>query len=86
MQFATVLDVISEGEIDGIENGNKGIFLDGTPVQDADGNNNFQGYTIVTRDGTQDQSYIPNLPGGESENGVGVAVTNGNPVTRTISG
>ena len=85
MQFATVLDVISEGEIEGIEDGVKGIFLNDTPVQDAGGNNNFQGYTIVTRDGTQSQSYIPNLPGGESEKNVGVAVTNGSPITRSIT-
>lgn len=85
VQFASVLDVISEGEIDGIEGGAKGIFLDGTPVQDANGNNNFTGYTVVTRNGTQLQSYIPNLVGSESEKGVGVAVTNGSPVTRTVT-
>lgn len=85
VQFATVLDAISEGEIDGIEGGSKGIFLDGTPVQDANGNNNFQGYTVATRNGTQAQSYIPNLSGAESEKGVGVQVTNGSPVTRSIT-
>ena len=69
IQFASVLDVISEGEIDGIEGGNKGIFLDGTPVEDSSGNDNFKGFTIVTRNGTQSQSYIPNLAGGESEKG-----------------
>ena len=63
VQFASVLDVISEGEIDGIEGGNKGIFLDSTPVQDSAGNNNFTGFTVVTRNGTQAQSYIPNLAG-----------------------
>ena len=85
VQFATVLDVISEGEIDGIENGNKGIYLDGTPIQDAGGNNNFLGYTVVTRNGTQAQSYIPNLAGVESEKNVGAAVENGSPLTRTIT-
>ena len=85
VQFATVLDLISEGEIDGIEGGVKGILLDDTPIQDARGNNNFQGYTVVTRNGTQSQAYIPNLTGNESEKGVGVAVTNGSPVTRSIS-
>lgn len=84
-QFATVLDVISEGEIDGIEDGLKGILLDDTPIQDASGNNNFQGYTVVTRNGTQAQSYIPNLAGSESETAVSVEVTNGSPITRTIS-
>tara|TARA_Y100000004_G_scaffold162163_1_gene190694 strand:- start:1 stop:3303 length:3303 start_codon:yes stop_codon:yes gene_type:complete len=85
IQFASVLDVISEGEIDGIEGGAKGILLDGTPVQAANGSNNFTGYEVVTRNGTQTQSYIPNLAGAEAEKGVGVAVTKGNPVTRTIT-
>ena len=85
VQFATVLDLISEGEIDGIEGGVKGILLDDTPIQDARGNNNFQGYTVVTRNGTQSQAYIPNLTGNESEKGVGVALTNGSPITRSIS-
>ena len=85
VQFASVLDVISEGEIEGIEGGNKGIFLDSTPVQDSAGNNNFTGFTVVTRNGTQAQSYIPNLAGSESEKAVSVAVRNGSPITRTIT-
>ena len=85
VQFASVLDVISEGEIDGIEGGAKGILLDGTPVQAANGSNNFTGYTVVTRNGTQSQSYIPNLAGSESEKGVGVAVTKATSVTRTVT-
>ena len=85
VQFASVLDVISEGEIEGIEGGAKGILLDGTPIQAANGSNNFTGYTVVTRNGTQSQSYIPNLAGSESEKGVGVAVTAGSPVTRTVT-
>ena len=85
VQFASVLDVISEGESEGIEGGAKGILLDGTPIQAANGSNNFTGYTVVTRNGTQSQSYIPNLAGSESEKGVGVAVTAGSPVTRTVT-
>tara|TARA_B100002019_G_scaffold42616_1_gene35690 strand:+ start:15361 stop:18669 length:3309 start_codon:yes stop_codon:yes gene_type:complete len=85
VQFASVLDVISEGEIEGIEGGNKGIYLDSTPVQDSAGRNNFTGFTVVTRNGTQAQSYIPNLAGSESEKAVSVAVRNGSPITRTIT-
>ena len=55
-QFANVLDLISEGEIGGLEDGNKSIFLDDTPVQAADGTNNFEGFTVVTRVGTQGQT------------------------------
>ena len=85
VQFASVLDVISEGEIDGIEDGVKGIFLDGTPLQDANSNDNFTGYSVDTRNGTQAQAYITNLVGSESEQVVGVALTHNNPVTRTIT-
>lgn len=85
VQYANVLDLLSEGEIEGIEGGNKGIFLDDTPVLDSAGNSNFEGYTIVTRNGTQAQTYIPNLPGTENENSVNVEITNSVPVVRTIN-
>ena len=42
-QYARVLDLISEGEIEGIEGGQKGVYLDGTPVQSSSGENNFMG-------------------------------------------
>ena len=85
VQYANVLDLLGEGEIDGIENGEKGIYLDGTPVKDAAGNANFQGYTVVTRTGTQAQSYISNLVGTESEQSVNVEVIQATPVVRTIT-
>ena len=36
-------------EIQGLDDGNKSIFLDDTAVQNSDGTNNFAGYTVVTR-------------------------------------
>ncbi|HSG61552.1 MAG TPA: hypothetical protein VLA24_08960, partial [Pseudomonadales bacterium] len=69
IQYGNVLDVISEGEIDGVENGAKGVFLDGTPVQNADGTDNFRGFTIVQNYGTQGQNYIQGPNGNiEQEN------------------
>ena len=85
VQYANVLDLLCEGEIQGIENGEKGIYLDGTPVKDAAGNPNFEGYTVVTRNGTQAQSYISNLAGTESEKTVNVEVVKATPVVRTIT-
>ena len=85
-QFANVLDLLSEGEIEGLDDGNKSIFLDDTPVEDSAGNNNFQGFTIATRNGTQTQTYIPGVFANvESETSVGVQVTNSSPVTRQIT-
>ena len=85
-QFANVLDLLSEGEIEGLDDGNKSIYLDGTPVEDASGNNNFSGFTIATRNGTQGQTYIPGVFANvESETSVSVEVTNASPVTRQIT-
>jgi predicted phage tail protein len=85
VQFATVLDLLSEGEIQGLEDGLKSVFLDGTALQNTNGTDNFTGYTYAVRTGTQAQTYIPNLAGAESEKGVSVEVTNIAPVTRTIT-
>ena len=85
-QFANALDLISEGEIQGLDDGNKSIFFDGTPLQAADGTYNFTDYTIVTRTGTQGQNYIPGVFSNvESETAVGVEVTNATPVIRQIT-
>ncbi len=83
-QMAKVLDLLSEGPIEGLDDGYKSIFLDGTPVQDSSGNDNFEGYTIVTKNGTQDQTYIADLAGNESEVPVNTQITNSTSVTRQI--
>ena len=67
IQMANVVDLVSEGEIQGLDDGFKSIFLDGTPVQDANGNNNFEGYQVETRNGTQSQPYISSLTANEIE-------------------
>ncbi len=85
-QFANVLDLISEGEIEGLDEGNKSIFFDGTPLQAADGSYNFNDYAVATRVGTQGQSFIPGPYGNVgSETSVGVEVTNAASVTRQIT-
>ena len=87
-QFAHVLDLVCEGEIEGLDDGTRSIFLDDTPVSNADGSYNFQNFVIVTRNGTQAQSYIP-VPAGagniESEQNVGTKVENGTPITRQVT-
>ena len=85
VQYGNVLDLLSEGEIEGIEGGVKGIYLDGTPIQSSTGTDNFTGYTVVTRNGTQAQTYIPNTNGTESEKGVNVEASYIAPVTRTVT-
>ena len=86
VQFATVLDLISEGEIEGLENGNKSIFLQDTPVENADGSNNFNNFSVSTRNGTQTQTHISgDFRSTLSEQQVDAEVTNGSPITRSIT-
>ena len=65
IQFGQVIDLLSEGEIEGLDTGDinsgglQSIFLNGTVVQNSDGTNNFNGFTSAFRKGTQTQSYIP---------------------------
>jgi len=76
-QYARVLDLISEGEIDQFED----VFLDKTSIS------NFSGYVREFRLGTQNQAPILIEQGIlESTTSVGVAVTQaGGPITRTVT-
>ena len=83
-QFAQVLDLISEGEIEEIEN----IFLDGTSIyrNGVSGDLRFAGLSVSSRNGTQTQSYIPGIADNvESEKPVGLQLVKGTTLTRTIS-
>jgi len=64
--FAKILDVISEGEIEGIHDPggftnsfHQSIFLNNTPLKNADGTDNFLDLTIDIRNGNSIQSVIP---------------------------
>jgi len=83
--YAKVLDLIGEGEIQGLVDGHRSIYLNNTPLQNADGSYNFQGLTIELRNGTQVQQFIPGFGEVVSETAVGVTVTKNAPVTRTIT-
>ena len=84
-QYATVLDLISEGEIEGLVDGNKSIFLNGTALQNAQDEFNFEDVTVYTRNGTQAQTYIPITSGTENERSVNRPVTQFVSVTETIT-
>ena len=84
-QYASVLDMLCEGEIQGLDDGLKSIYLDGTPLLGPTGGNNFTGYTTDFRTGTQAQTYIAGPQGIESENSVNVEATNSTPVVRSIT-
>ena len=84
-QYASVLDLISEGEIQGLKNGLQSVFLNNTPVQNADGSVNFQNLQVVTRNGTQAQAYIPSADAIEDEKPVAVQVSQATPIVRSVT-
>ena len=84
-QYANVIDLISEGEIEGLADGFKSIFLNNTVLENPDGTYNFQDVTIYTRNGTQDQTYIPSSGGVEDEKPVGITVVKAVPQVRSIT-
>jgi predicted phage tail protein len=85
IQFARVLDLVCEGEIFGLVNGMKSVFLDDTPVQNTDDSFNFTGISIATANGTQSQGHIAGFSDTEAETIVGINVTVANSVTRTVT-
>lgn len=85
ISYAKVLDLVSEGEIVGPVNGLRSVFLDGTPIMNADGSQNFTNVSFLYRTGTQDQDYIPGFPSVDNETGVGVEVTSATPWVHQIN-
>ena len=85
ISYAKVLDLISEGEIYGLVNGNKSIYYNETPLQNADGSYNFSGVQIDTRNGTQTQDYIPGFPDVENTISVNIALKSAVPYVRSIN-
>ena len=83
---AKVIDLISEGEISGLINGKKSVFLDNTPLENSAGVDNFTGTVYSTRVGTNTQDYIPGYEGVETSTNVSVIVTNaGSPGSHTVT-
>ena len=76
---------LSEGEVKGLANGAKSIMLEGTPLEDENGNRNFEGVEWEIRHGTVDQTYIAGMPNASSEIGVGVTVRSDTPWIRSIN-
>ena len=83
--YARVLDLVSEGEIEGLVDGAKSIYLDGTPLQNPDNSFNFSGVEVTNRNGSQSQAHIPGIPGVENSIQVGVEVKAGVPVVRQVT-
>lgn len=83
--FVQIIDLVGEGEIEGLVEGHKSIYLDGTPLQNPDNTYNFPGFEIHTRNGSQTQDYIEGFPATEREVAVGVEFTDDTSIVRTIT-
>lgn len=81
---AKLLVALGEGEFAGGLTG-KDIYLDGTPLENADGSKNFGGVVWEFRPGTQAQQYIQGIPGSENEISMGVEISSATAWTRTFT-
>ncbi|WP_454713241.1 host specificity protein J [Citrobacter freundii] len=84
MARCRMLLALGEGEFAGGLDATR-IFLDGTPLGNADGSMNFENVTWDFRPGTQVQTPIPGFPAVENETSIGVSLTKVAPWTRAIS-
>lgn len=81
-----MIDVLGEGEIEGLANGDKSIYLDETPLQADTGEYNYDGITVSVKEGTSNQDPVPNFPReAASANSVSVQLTHNTPISRTIN-
>lgn len=83
--FIKVLYGLAEGEIEGLANGLQSIYLEETPLQNADGSLNFENVKVDFRNGTNDQEYIEGFPAVESETAIDVELKSEMPWVRAFS-
>ncbi|WP_085987321.1 phage tail protein [Pseudomonas alabamensis] len=82
--IAKLLLAVGEGEFDGIPT-DQDIYLDNTPIRDANGALNFPGVKWEWRPGTPEQDYIQGIPAVENETSVGVELRSDTPFTRALT-
>lgn len=78
------VDLLGEGPIRGLADGLRSVFIDGTPVQNADGSLNIEGVAVEQRTGTPDQAPLEGVPETVAPARFSAKVEHGAPVTRTI--
>ncbi|WP_428846766.1 TipJ family phage tail tip protein, partial [Providencia rettgeri] len=79
-----ILLALSEGEIAGGLDDTR-IYLDDTPIANADGSKNFEGVAWEFRAGTEHQEYIQGIPSVDNEFNVGMELKDDQPYVRTIN-
>ncbi|WP_052097074.1 phage tail protein [Achromobacter sp. RTa] len=86
-QYARILDLITVGPSGGPYTGDilRDTFLNGTPIRNEDGSENFPGVEVHFTLGTQNQDPIPGFPGAENTVPVGVRVKQAQAWTQQIT-
>jgi predicted phage tail protein len=92
-QFATVIDLLGYGEIDsifdvggsGTDTFKKSIFLNNTPLLNANGDANFEDVDVFFKNGASDQTALQEITSVQNTVPVGVAVTKSSTVSRSTS-
>ena len=84
-QLVRMIDVVSEGEVEGLADGMKSVYFDNTPVQNKDGSYNFNNVQLEGRVGSQVQDVIAGFNTSEKEVSVGTQVRKNLPITRTVT-
>ncbi|MCW9716740.1 TipJ family phage tail tip protein [Avibacterium sp. 21-594] len=84
-QLVNIVEIISEGEIKGLVNGVKSVFLDKTPIQASDDSYNFNNVDAQGRIGVQDQDIMSGFNTSEKEVAVSAQVRKTVAITRTIT-
>ncbi|MCR0012681.1 phage tail protein, partial [Acinetobacter baumannii] len=83
--FIKVLYGLAEGETEGLANGLQSIYLEETPLQNADGSLNFENVKVDFRNGTNDQEYIEGFPAVENETAIDVELKSGTPWVKAFN-
>lgn len=85
--YVRIVDLISEGEIEGLVDGKRSVYLNETPIENADGSENYAGVTVVEKKGTNSQASINFVGVVENEVSVDTQVKKGSPgpIVRTIT-
>lgn len=82
--LAKLLIAVGEGEFDSVPT-DYDIYLDNTPIRDANGNYNFPNVKWDWRPGSVDQTYIPGIPSVENETSLDIELRSESPWVRSIT-
>lgn len=85
-QLLSVIDVVSEGPVEGLVDGLKSVLVNGTSVLAPDGKVNVHGVSMGFNVGTVDQSSMKGFESTSKETLINADITKKSDVTRTLSG